>query len=118
VWRRQIKPTKRYKIGCRAKGEIMNTTKFDVSKYLDDEDMIVEYLKAAIEENDIQLFMEALGDVAKARGMTQISKETGLGRESLYKSISGNTSPKLDTVNKILHSVGLSLSVEKTRAAQ
>lgn len=91
----------------------MNTQEFDVSKYLDNEEMIIEYLKAAIEENDTQFFMEALGHVAKARGMTDIAKKTGLGRESLYKAVSGNIKPKLDTVNKILNAVGLSLSVEK-----
>ena len=57
--------------------------------------------------------MEALGHVAKARGMSDIAKKTGLGRESLYKAVSGNIKPKLDTVNKILNAVGLSLSVEK-----
>ncbi|PHS71318.1 MAG: putative addiction module antidote protein [Cycloclasticus sp.] len=92
----------------------MNMQEFDVSKYLDDEEIITEYLKSALEENDTQFFMQALGNVAKARGMTQISKDTGLGRASLYKAVSGNNQPKLATVNKILHAVGLSLTVEKT----
>jgi len=89
----------------------MKTQKFDISKYLDSDEMIAEYLKAAIEENDTAYFMQALGHVAKAKGMTSIALETGLGRESLYKAIDGKTQPKLETVSKILKAVGCSLDV-------
>ncbi len=66
---------------------MIKTTLFDVADYLDSEKMIAEYLSAILEEDDPDLFVQALGDVAKARGMTQIAKETGLGRESLYKAL-------------------------------
>ncbi|PHS26814.1 MAG: putative addiction module antidote protein [Methylophaga sp.] len=91
----------------------MKTQQFDVSKYLDNDEMIAEYLKVAIEENDMSYFMLALGNVAKAKGMTQIAKDTGLGRESLYKAISGASQPKLDTVSKILNAIGLSLDIKQ-----
>ncbi len=89
----------------------MKTQKFAVSNYLDNEEIIAEYLKAALEENDPAYFMQALGHVAKARGMTNIASETGLGRASLYKAINGKTQPKLETVFKILKAVGFSLDV-------
>lgn len=90
----------------------MKTTQFDASQYLDSDEMISEYMKTVIEENDPKLFMMALGAVAKAKGMAEIARKTGLGRESLYKAVNGNRSPKIDTVNKILNACGLALDVK------
>ena len=92
----------------------MELQTFDVSKYLDNEEIIAEYLNVALEEGDTELFMQALGDVAKARGMTNIAKETGLGRESLYKTLSGNVAPHFPTVLKIMTAMGLNMQVRKT----
>ena len=89
----------------------MKTTKFDISKYLDDPEMVSEYLNSVIEENDPKLFVLALGAIAKANGMTEMANRTGLGRESLYKALGGNRTPKVDTITKILDACGLTLGV-------
>jgi len=86
-------------------------TNWEPSESLDSEEMICEYLKAALEENDEALFMSALGDIAKARGMSQIAKESGLNRTNLYKAFSGEVSPQFSTVQKITKAVGLHLTV-------
>lgn len=84
-------------------------TPFDISEYLDSEDKISAYLTAILEDNDMDLFIQAIGHVAKARGMTKIANETGLGRESLYKSFAGNAQPKFDTVVKVLNAMNISM---------
>ena len=89
----------------------ITTPKWDTSEYLDNPEMIHEYLKAAIEEGDVELLMTALGNVAKARGMTEIAKEASLNRQNLYKSLSPNGSPKFETVMKILRALDLKLTI-------
>ena len=84
---------------------------FDVTEWLDSEEMIAEYLNAALEEGDTEYFLKALGHVAKARGMTQIAKNSGLGRASLYKALSGGRSPKFSTIQKITEAMGVHLKV-------
>jgi probable addiction module antidote protein len=84
---------------------------WDVVDHLDSEEAIVGYLNAVLEEDDPALLMAALGDVARAKGMTQVSRETGLGRESLYKALSLQGNPEFATVQKVLRSLGLSLRV-------
>lgn len=86
-------------------------TEFDASAYLDNEEVIAEYLTAALEDGDPDVFLTAIGNVAKARGMTQIAQATGLGRESLYKALSPGARPKYDTVLKVLRSLGVRLAV-------
>jgi probable addiction module antidote protein len=86
-------------------------TEFDPTRYLGSEEAIAEYLAAALEMNDTKVFLMALGDVAKARGMTQIARDAGLGRESLYKALAGDANPRYDTVTKVLSSLGLRLTV-------
>jgi probable addiction module antidote protein len=83
---------------------------FDASEYLDSNEMIVEYLNAALDEEDPEVFLRALGDVAKARGMSSISEATGLGRESLYKALSPGAKPRYDTVLKVLQAVGVKMT--------
>jgi len=87
-------------------------TDLDISEYLDSPEMIQEYINAAIEEGDADLLRLVLGDVAKAQGMTEIAKKSNLSRQNLYKAFSANGSPKLDTVQKVLQSLGLKLKVE------
>ena len=67
------------------------------------------YLAAALEEDDPAVFVAALGDVARAKGMTQIAREAGLGRESLYKALSADGNPEFATVMKVVRSLGLRL---------
>lgn len=85
---------------------------FDVSNYLNDEADIAAYLQAAIEDGDPALLAAALGDIARARGMTQLARDTGLSRESLYKSLSGERAPSSDTLFKVIHAMGFKLTVE------
>ena len=85
---------------------------FDAAEYLDNEEAIAAYLSAALEENDPTLFLSALVDVAKARGMTKMAKDAGVGRESLYKALSPGAKPRYDTVLKLARAAGVKLSVE------
>jgi probable addiction module antidote protein len=85
------------------------TRRWDAAKHLKTKADIVAYLEAALEEGDPTLFTSALGDVARAKGMTQLARETGLGRESLYKALSADGNPEFATVLTIITSLGLKL---------
>jgi probable addiction module antidote protein len=85
------------------------TRSFDTSDFLDDDEIIAEYLTAALEESDPDVFLTAIGQVAKARGMTRVADRTGLGRESLYKALAPGAKPRYDTVLKVLQSLGVKL---------
>jgi len=87
------------------------TTSWDPAKYLDSDEAMAAYLDAAIAEDDPGLLAAALGDVARAKGMTEIARETGLGRESLYKALSSDGNPEFATVQKVVHSLGLKLHI-------
>ncbi len=91
------------------------THPWDVTRYLDSDEAIAAYLDAALEEDDPALLAAALGDVARAKGMTQIARETGLGRESLYKALSGTRSPDFDTILRVVGALGLRLHVGAAR---
>ncbi len=88
----------------------IKTTPFDVADYLDSPETVEAYLEEAFTTNDTALIAVALGDVARAKGMTSISKKTGLSRESLYKALSETGNPELETVLKVMGAVGFSLS--------
>jgi len=91
---------------------------FDVSEYLDTDEKIADYLTSLIEDKDWDLLLRAIGHIAKAKGMTQIAKSTGLGRESLYKAFNSTTQPKFDTVIRVLEALNISLELhpsEKTK---
>lgn len=83
---------------------------FDAADYLDDEQIIAEYLTAALEDSNPDVFLAAVRDVARARGMTQLAKDAGLGRESLYKALTPGAKPRYDTVFKLLHALGVKLT--------
>ena len=83
---------------------------FDAVDYLDDEQTIAEYLTAALEDPNPDVFLTAVREVARARGMTQLAKDSGLGRESLYKALSPGAKPRYDTVLKLVHALGIKLS--------
>jgi probable addiction module antidote protein len=85
------------------------TTLWDAAEHLKTKDDMAAYLACALEEGDAALIAAALGDIARAQGMTKIAKRTGLGRESLYKTLSKNGNPELATVLKVFDSVGLKL---------
>ncbi len=84
---------------------------FDAAEYLDNDAVIAEYLSAAAEDPNPDVFVAALGDVAKARGMAQIAKDAGLGRESLYKALSAGAHPRFETIRSVLHALGVKLAV-------
>lgn len=83
---------------------------FDVSEYLKDETSIAEYLSAVLEEDDPKLLLAAIGDIAKAQGMSKIASESGLGRESLYKALNSEAKPRFDTIFKVLKALGVNIS--------
>lgn len=87
-------------------------SRYDTADYLKTEEDMAEYLKACMEEaaDDAALIAAALGDIARARGMMQIAKETGLTREGLYKALSASGNPSLDTVLKVMKALGLKFS--------
>jgi probable addiction module antidote protein len=84
---------------------------FDASSYLDNDVIIAEFLTAAAEDSNPDVFLAALGEVAKARGMTQIARDTGLGRESLYKALSPGAHPRFETINAVLNSLGVKVKI-------
>ncbi len=85
---------------------------FDAARYLTDDAAIAEYMSAVLEAGETDLLLLALGDVARARGMAQVAKDAGLGRESLYKALTPGAKPRFDTVIKVAHALGVRLSVE------
>jgi probable addiction module antidote protein len=87
----------------------LKTTKWDVVDYLKTDKDMAEYLEAVIEDGDPALVSAALGDIARAKGMTQIAKRAGLGRASLYKALSPNGNPEFATVIKVIRALGLQL---------
>jgi len=80
---------------------------FDAARYLDDDAAIAEYLTAILETDDPDLLLLALGDVARAKGMAQVARESGLGRESLYKALAPGAKPRFDTVLKVARALGV-----------
>jgi probable addiction module antidote protein len=86
-----------------------NLTVFDVSQYLDSKETIAEYLSQVLADGNTDELLEAIGNIAKAKGMAQIAADTGLGRESLYKSFQAGSKPRFDTVLKVLSSLGVKL---------
>ena len=84
---------------------------FDTSAFLDDDEVVAEYLTAALEDVNPDVFLAAVSQVAKARGMSAIAESTGLGRESLYKALTPGAKPRYDTVLKVLQGLGVKLTV-------
>ncbi len=84
---------------------------FDAADYLDSEEVIAEYLNVALASEHPDLFLQAIADVAKARGMAQLAKDTGLGRESLYKALAPGAKPRYDTVLKLIRALGVELQM-------
>jgi probable addiction module antidote protein len=87
----------------------VKTSKWDAAGHLKNEEDMAAYLEAALEENDPSLIAAALGDIARAKGMSQIAKKTGLGRESLYKALSPGGNPEFSTVLKVVAALGMKL---------
>jgi probable addiction module antidote protein len=97
----------------------MELKKWDTAEHLQTEEDITLYLQACIDEagDDAAFIAKALGTVARARGMTQLAKDTGLGRESLYKALSGDANPSFATVIKVMHALGLKMQLSQVSYA-
>lgn len=85
------------------------TKRWDAADYLKSDEDMAAYLEAALEDGDAAVFTAALGDIARAKGMSQIARKSGLGRESLYKALSPNGNPEFATVLRVVRSLGLDL---------
>jgi probable addiction module antidote protein len=95
----------------------LKTHPWDVSEHLESPQAIAAYLEAAFEDGDPQMIAAALGDVARARGMTELARETGLSRESLYRALSSEGHPEFSTVLKVLNAFGIRLEAKPDAAA-
>ena len=85
---------------------------FDAARYLDDNEAIAEYMTAILEANDPDLLLLALSDVARAKGMAQVAKDAGLGRESLYKALAPGAKPRFETVMKVARALGVKFTAQ------
>lgn len=85
---------------------------FDAAKYLNDDEAIAEYMTAVLETSDLDLLLLALGDVARARGMAQVAKDAGLGRESLYKALAPGAKPRFETVMRVAKALGVKFTAQ------
>ncbi len=87
------------------------TTKYDVAEYLNTPEEMAAYLEACLEEanGDAAFVAKALGNIARAKGMTEVARDAGVSRESLYKALSGERTPNFDTILKVIHALGLEL---------
>jgi probable addiction module antidote protein len=94
------------------------TTLWDPASHLFTADDVAAYLEAALQDGDPQLVAAALGDIARAKGMSQIARDAGLGRESLYKSLSSSGNPELATILKVISALGLQLHVSAADKAK
>ena len=94
----------------------IKTKPFDISEHLETDEDIHDFLQEVASIGESSDLVRAIGYVAKAKGMTEISRMTGMSRSSLYESLSGEGSPKFDTIDKVLHALGMGISVEKVAA--
>ena len=85
-------------------------TPFDAAQYLTDETAIAEYLTASLEMGDEQALLNAISTAARARGMSQLARDSGLGRESLYKALAPGAKPRYDTLLKVIHALGVNIT--------
>ena len=95
----------------------LQTTIWDAADFLDDTEMIADYLEVTLEDGDPALIAKALGSIARSKGMTEIAKKTGITREGLYKALSGDGDPKLSTFLGVIKSLGLKITVKPAQEA-
>ena len=96
------------------------TTKYDVAEHLRTPEEMAAYLEASFEEanGDASLIAKTLGDIARAKGMSQVARDAGLSRESLYKALSGERAPSFDTILRVIKALGLKLHAEAAALIQ
>jgi probable addiction module antidote protein len=96
--------------------KVADLPEFDVTEYLDSEQAMAEYLTSMMEENDPSLLAAALGDIARARGMSEIAEASGITREALYKALRPNSKPRFDTIAKVCEALGVKLVAQPIHA--
>jgi len=92
------------------------TTEWDMARYIDTKEAVIAHLEAALEENDTELLLSIVGDIARSKGMTQVARELGVSREGLYRSLAPSGNPSFDTVLRLLDILGMQLRVERKSA--
>lgn len=95
----------------------LKTTKFDIQDHLKTIKQQIAYLEAALDEDDPSFIATAIGDVARARGVSAFARETGLSREAIYKAFRPGGNPTIDTINKALRALGVRLKLVRVKAA-
>ncbi|MCY1665241.1 addiction module antidote protein [Rhizobium sp. SL86] len=95
----------------------IRTTRWDVTQHLDTDEKMALFLEAVFEEGDPATIAAAIGEVARARGMSQIAKDAGLSRENLYRALSGDGNPEFGTVIKVIKAMGFDLKIAPHKAA-
>lgn len=93
---------------------IADLPEFDMAEHLDSDQAIAEYLTIVLEEKDPAEFAHALGTIARAKGMTEVARASGLAREALYKALRPTSQPRFDTIMRVVHAMGLQISVQPT----
>ena len=96
--------------------KVKNLPEFDAARYLDSEAAIAAYLTDVLETNNSALLAAALGDIARARGMSEIAKASGLTREALYKALRPDAQPRFDTISRVCAALGVRLVAQATHA--
>ena len=96
--------------------KISEIPEFDVAEYLTTDEDVAAYLTTILEENDAALLAAALGDIARARGMTQVAKDSGITREALYKALRPGSEPRFDTVSRVCAALGVRLVAQPLEA--
>lgn len=92
--------------------KISDLPEFDMAEYLDSDEAVADYLSIVLEENDSALLTAALGDIARARGMTDIAQASGVTREALYRALRSGAHPRFDTVQAVISALGLKLTAK------
>jgi probable addiction module antidote protein len=92
------------------------TRPYDAAEYLETDEDVAAYLQAALEDGEPKVVIQALGNIARARGMSEIARQTGLRRESLYKALSPGGNPEFATVLKVVQALGIKLTAEPAEA--
>ncbi len=95
---------------------IADLPEFDAAEYLDSEEAVAEYLTAILEEGDPALLAAALGDIARARGMSEIARAAGITREALYKALRPGAQPRFDTISRVCGALGVRLVAKSVHA--
>lgn len=96
--------------------KVSELPEFDAAQYLNNEEDIAAYLTTVIEENDSSLLAAALGDIARAQGMTQVAKDSGITREALYKALRPGSEPRFETVSRVCAALGVRLVAQPNQS--